>query len=56
MEYLFVGSYKIKGKWISFFIISVFGIVNYKGYIIKKGVLKFKIKSLINGYKSWEVY
>jgi len=56
MESLSVGSYKIKGKRISFSTTSVSGTVNYKGHITKKGALKFKIKSLINGYKSREVY
>lgn len=51
-----IGYYKIKGKRIFFFTTSPVGTVNYKGRITKNGVLKLKIKSLINGYRSTENY
>jgi TusA-related sulfurtransferase len=56
MENKSIGDYKIKGKRIKFFTTSQAGTVNYKGRITKNGVLKLKIKSLINGYRSTEKY
>jgi len=51
-----IGDYKIKGKRIKFFATNSEGTVNYRGRITKDGILKLKIKSLINGYRSTEEY
>ncbi|HBD27225.1 hypothetical protein [Flavobacterium sp.] len=56
MEYLSVGSYETKGNKISFSTKSKNGTVNYSGRITKKGFIKLKSKSSINGYKSQEHY
>ena len=56
MKHPNIGDYKIKGRKITFSTTSDSGTVEYKGRITKKGLLKLKLKSLINGYKDNEVY
>ena len=56
MEFPSVGNYEIKGRKIRFSSTSKSGTVNYKGHVNKKGALKLRIKSLINGYRHTEEY
>lgn len=55
-EGISVGNYEIKNNRIFFSTTSVSGTVKYKGKITKNGVLKVKVKSLINGFKSREKF
>lgn len=56
MENKSIGDYKIKRRRIKFLTTSSIGTVNYRGRITKSGILKLKMKSLINGYRSTEEY
>lgn len=56
MKYPSVGNYEINGRKIRFSTTSTNGTVNYRGRITKKGILKLKIESLINGFKHREKY
>ena len=51
-----VGNYKIKNNRICFSTVSASGTVKYKGKITKNGILKLKVKSLINRFKRREEY
>jgi len=51
-----VGNYKLKNNRISFTTTSSLGTVKYNGRICKNGILKIKIKSLINGYNDNKEY
>nr|WP_288834263.1 hypothetical protein [uncultured Flavobacterium sp.] len=55
-EDISVGSYEIKNNRIFFSTTSASGTVKYKGKITKNGILKLKVKSLINRFKSREEY
>lgn len=56
MEYLSIGAYRISGRRVRFSSNSITGTVIYTGRITKKGNLKLRTKSLINGYKAREEY
>ena len=56
MKYVSVGDYQLNGKRIRFLTTNRNGTVKYKGKINKRGLLKLKSKSLINGHKSRKEY
>lgn len=54
--YTSIGDYEMRDRKIKFSTTSAAGTVKYKGHLTKKGVLKLKTESLINGNKYSEKY
>ena len=50
------GKYTLKGSYISFYITSDAGQVDYEGELVNENLRQLKVKSRINNYEGTEIY